>query len=137
MMARRSMGAGVLAVCLFGTMLVLGGDQPRGARAQEADDDPDVADADPTPAFEAPIIGPMGAQRFSLAPSGGAEGAVAFDELSGPEQEATDQAAEILAAGQPAASVAGWSAISRQHAERAAVRRAEYEAGVTGDVGVE
>jgi hypothetical protein len=135
MTARRSLGAGVLAVCLLGTVLVLGGDQPP-ARAQEADHDPDDTGAEPAPAFEPPVIPPQGEQRFSPAPSGGAA-AVVFDDLSTLEQDVTAQARELIEAGQPPSSVAGWSAISRQHAERAAVRRAEYEAGVTGDVGVE
>ncbi len=131
MTARRSLGAGVFAVCLMVGMLILGGDRSPPAQAQVAEDP--VGDEAPAPVgTEGTVVyGPVGAQRFAPAPSGGTE-AVAFDDLSGIEQEATDQAAEILEAGQPPESVTGWSAIARQHAEQAAVRRAEYEAGLAG-----
>jgi hypothetical protein len=55
------------------------------------------------------------------------------------EKEATDVAASIHEAEHPPEAVAGWSAIAQQHAEQAAIRRAEYEAGINGlaDLGVE
>jgi hypothetical protein len=134
MMVRRSLGAGVLVVCLLGAM-VMSGDRPRPARAQAADDP--AGDEPPAPTFEPEVIGPQGPARFSLAPAD--PGAVAYEDLSDLEKEATDVAASIMEAEHPPESVAGWSAIARQHAERAAVRRAEYQAGLTGmsDLGVE
>jgi hypothetical protein len=128
-----------IAALLFGASILaaLGQNQAPSAQTQDADggDEPDRIEAEGA-TFEAPVVGPSGPQRFAPASGGGPE-AVAFDDLSGAEQEATDQAAELLEAGQPKSSVAGWSAIAREHAEKAALRRAEYEAGVSGDVGVE
>jgi hypothetical protein len=134
MVARRSLGAGVLAVCLLGVVMMTG-DRPRPARAEAADDP--AGDDAPAPLFEPQVIGPQGPSRF--APSPADPGALAYDDLSDLEKEATDVAASIMEAEHPPESVAGWSAIARQHAERAAVRRAEYQAGLTGmsDLGVE
>jgi hypothetical protein len=124
------------ASIILGASLLLAIAQQHSPPAQAQDATQEAAATDPSP--DAPTIGPFGAQRFSLAPSD--PGSVPYSALSDPEKEATDVAASIHDAETPPEAVAGWSAISQQYAEQAAVRRAEYEAGLAGistNLGVE
>jgi hypothetical protein len=137
MPARRKLmswsAASILAVSI---LFALANHQPPSARAQDAADD-DESEPTEQGTEGTVVVGPQGTARFSRAPAD--PGAVNYADLSQLEKEATDMAASIMEAEQPPESVAGWSAISHQYAEKAAVRRAEYEAGLSGtsDLGVE
>ncbi len=126
---------GTATILALSILVALAQQHSPPAQAQAADDEAQPAEP-PPPSFEPPVIGPVGEQRFSLAPSD--PGALTHADLSDLEKEAMDVAASIHEAEHPAEAVAGWSAISRQAAEQAAIRRAEYEAGIRmADLGVE